>query len=67
MDTARCPGCGTEAFAVDMGEGGPSLFDIEPQRVYLPETGDIMNGQVEHQCAEGKQTRGIIVPKPESP
>ena len=27
----------------------------------------IMNGQVEHRCAEGKQARNIIVPKPRSP
>lgn len=67
METARCPGCGAEAFAVDMGEERPVLFDIGPQRVYLPETGDIMNGQVEHRCAEEKQIRSIIVPKPESP
>lgn len=64
MDIIYCPKCDQKVYIFRTEE--TMFFEVDPQVVYIPETGELKPAQVTHQCRPKDRKRSILS-DPDSP
>jgi hypothetical protein len=59
VNKVYCPDCGEQVYSLNTIGSGTAMFNLEPDKVYIMETGEITHANVSHKCKEAKD-RNII-------